>query len=360
MPEPESQPVIEDGAAVFTCGDDFYTDKDVIDAAYFRGELEPAWKELLRCLECENQSGDAEIDDAAIDSAVEAFRYHHDLITAEETEQWLEARELTMDDFGAYFSRHYWGKILADKAAPPATDYFSASDEMRALLRADLILSGEFDHMAMRLGWRVAGSREAKETDVDLAEEKQQFLKRAGISETTLPNWLSGLGRDEQWLNEMLRLEAIHNRTRGELLTPQLRQREMSTLRLPLTRLEVEMLEVESKDAASEASLCVTVDGLSMEEVGKEGRYPYRRTQLLIEDIDADLQQKFLSVSAGSLIDPIARGDGFQLWRIVEKVEPNADDPVIQERIDKRLLDLHFSKLVANHIHWQGAMIHHQ
>jgi len=358
--EPESQPVIEEGAAVFTCGDNFYTDKDVIDAAFFRDELEPTWNELLRCVECENQSGDAEMDDAAIDSAVEAFRYHRDLITAEETEQWLEARDLNMDDFGAYFSRHYWGKTLAGKVAAPATDYFSAPEETRDLLRAELILSGEFDRMAMRLGWRVAGSQEAKEVDVDLAEEKRQFLSRAGISEENLPNWLSGLGRDAQWLNEMLRLEAIHNRTRAELLTPQLRQREMSTLRLPLTRLDVEMLEVESKDAASEASLCVTVDGLSMEEVGKEGRYPYRRTQLLIEDIDADLQQKFLSVSAGSVIDPIPRGDGFQLWRIVEKVEPNADDPAIQERVDKRLLDLHFAKLVANHIQWQGAMIHQQ
>lgn len=360
MSEPESQPVIEEGAAVFTCRDNFYTDKDVIDAAFFRGELEPTWKELLRRVECENQAGDAEMDDAAIDSAVEAFRYHHDLITAEETEQWLEARSLTMDDFGAYFSRHYWGKTLAEKVAAPATDYLSAPEEMRDLLRAELILSGEFDRMAMQLGWRVAGNREAKEADGDSAEEKRQLLNRTGISEENLPNWLSGLKRDEQWLNEMLLLEAIHNRTRAELLTPQLRQREMSTLRLPLTRLDVEMLEVESKDAASEASLCVTVDGLSMEEVGKEGRYPYRRTQLLIEDIDADLQQKFLSVSAGSVIDPIPRGDGFQLWRIVEKVEPNADDPVIQERVDKRLLDLHFAKLVANHIQWQGAMIHHQ
>ncbi len=124
--------------------------------------------------------------------------------------------------------------------------------------------------------------------------------------------------------------------------------------------MEVEILEVESKDAANEASLCVTMDGLSMEEVAKEGRYPYRRAQLLIEDIEPDLQQKLLSVSTGSVSEPIARGDGFQLWRIVEKVEPNTEDPVIQERVDKRILDLHFTKLVANHVQWQGPMIQAQ
>jgi hypothetical protein len=345
--------VVEDSAAVFTCGDNFYTDRDVIDASFFRGELEPIWKELLRCVECENQSGDAEMDDATIDAAVEKFRYDHDLITAEEVEQWLEARDLTMDDFGEYFGHHYWGNAQPGEVVAETIDYVSAPEEMRSLLRAELILLGEFDRMATRLSWRIAGSQEVKE-DVDLSGEKKEFLGRARIEEGALPNWLGGLGRDEPWLNEMLRLEAIHNRMRAQLLTLQNRQRELSSLRLPLTQLDVEMLEVESKDAASEASLCVTVDGLSMEEVAKEGRYPYRQTQLLVEDIEPDLQQKFLSVPAGSVLEPIARGDGFQLCRILKKVEPNADDPVVQERVDKRLLDLHFAKLVSNHIQWQG------
>lgn len=346
--------MVEDGAAIFTCGSNSYTDRDVIDAAFFRGELGPIWNELLRCVECEAQSGDAEMEDSAIDAAVEKFRYDHDLITAEETEQWLEARGLTMDDFGNYFGRQYWGKALRDKVQATPSDYLSAAEEMRGLLRAELILTGEFDRMAMRLAWRAAGNREAKEEDVDLAPAKEQFFERTGLDQSKLPGWLNGLGRDGQWLNEMLRLEAIHNQIRAQILIPQTRQREMSTLRLPLTRLDLEMLEVESKDAAREASLCVTVDGLSMEEVAREGRYPFRRTQLLIEDIEADLQQKFLSVSTGSVVDPVARGDGFQLWRIMEKLEPSAEDPVIGERVDKRILDLHFARLVANHVQWQG------
>lgn len=351
--------MVDEGTAVFTCGDDFFTDKEIIDAAFFRGEIDAPWQELLRCVECENQSGETEMEDSAIDAAVEAFRYDHDLITAEETEQWLEARGLNMDDFGEYFGRHYWGNALRESVTAPGTDYLSAPDELRKLLRAELILTGEFDRMAMHLAWRAAAGKELKE-EIDLAAERDAFFQRAGTNAQTLPAWLSSLGRDEAWLNQMLRLEANNNRIRGELLTLPARQREMSSMRLPLTRLEVEVIELESKDAASEASLCVTTDGLSMEEVAQEGRYPYRRTHLLIEDIEPDLQQKFLSVTTGSVLEPIARGDGFQLWRIVEKKEPNAEDPVVQERIDKRLLDLHFSKLVANNIHWQGATSHAQ
>jgi len=76
----------------------------------------------------------------------------------------------------------------------------------------------------------------------------------------------------------------------------------------------------------------------------------------LVEDVEPELQQKFLSVPAGSVLEPIARGDGFQLCRVTKKVEPNVDDPVVQERVDKRLLELHFARLVSNYIQWQGPM----
>lgn len=356
MSNSESQLALSEGASVFAAGPIFYTDRDVIDTAIFRGELESSWNDLLRGIACENQSGDAEMNESIVDAAVEAFRYDHDLITAEETEQWLEARGLTMDEFSAYFSRHYWKDNLPAPARNEAASSLYSSPEMYALLRAELILSGEFDRLAMRLSWRVAGLHESKETDVDLAQEKARFFQREGIEEQQLSDWLNRLGREEEWFKEMLRFEAIHSRIRNELLTPQIRQREMATLRLPLTRLDVEMLEVESEDAAREASLCVTVDGLSMEEIAREGRYPYRHVQLLIEDIEPDLQQKFLSVPKGDMLEPVARGDGFQLCRVIDKVEPKAEDPVIQARVDKRILDLHFSKLVSQHIQWSGPM----
>src|SRR3954465_6627859 len=100
--------------AVFRCGNTSYTDSDVIHAAWFRGELQAPWTELNRRLDCEEASGDADFADDVVDSAVEEFRYNHDLITIEETEQWLEARGLTMEDFSAFFSRLFWGDKMRD------------------------------------------------------------------------------------------------------------------------------------------------------------------------------------------------------------------------------------------------------
>ena len=72
-----------------------------------------------------------EFDDDAIDTAAEQFRYQHDLITAEETEQWLAGRGLTLGDFSAYFVRHYWGGKW-DDLEPEELDYFSAPNDIES------------------------------------------------------------------------------------------------------------------------------------------------------------------------------------------------------------------------------------
>ena len=76
----------------------------------------------------------------------------------------------------------------------------------------------------------------------------------------------------------------------------------LAALRLPLTRFEVETIELDSLDAAREALLCARDDGMSMEEVAAEGRYPYRHPEVLLEEIPEDLQQKFLRVNPGDIL----------------------------------------------------------
>src|SRR6267378_7366993 len=115
--------------AVCLCGDQEYTARDAIDAAIFRGELEAKWKEFLEAVEAERHSDelDLDLDEAAISSAAEAFRYEYDLIAAEETEAWLASRSLIPDDFIDYFTRHYWANTLYKKIVPVEVEYHSAS-----------------------------------------------------------------------------------------------------------------------------------------------------------------------------------------------------------------------------------------
>ncbi|MEP6708707.1 MAG: hypothetical protein ABJB32_01080 [Verrucomicrobiota bacterium] len=355
---PDSRTALHDRKVVFVSGNESFTMRDLIDWASFRGELEPIWKDLLRLVACENKAAelDLELDDSAIDAAAEGFRYERDLITAEETEHWLEERGLTLSDFSDYFVRHHWGNVVEDDIEPAQVDYLSAPDDLRELLTVELILSGELDQIAIRLSWRVAGSRAVGSDGPDLqsiAAGKTRFFKRIGIDESELHDWLGRLGRDPEWFSNALSMEAIHRGEREALLTKQARQHEVAALRLPLTRFELETVELDSYDAAREALLCVRDDEMSMAEVAAEGRYRYRCAEILLEDLPEDLQQKFLSVSAGDILEPIPRGDGFHLCRVIEKMEPNVDDLAVKDRAEKRILERHFAELTAKYIQWR-------
>jgi hypothetical protein len=338
---------------VCACGKRQYLARDAIDAAIFRGELQAKWKEFLEAVEAEKRSDelDFDLDEAAISSAAEAFRYEYDLITAEETEEWLANRRLSLDDFTDYFTRRYWANAFYKEIAPVDVEYQSASAELREVFLVELILSGELGRMTTALMWRLAAHCAEKDPDPDaIAIAEQKFFDRNEIEPSQLADWLEKLRRDSEWFNLMLAIDAAYRTRRDTLLVPQVRQHELTALRLSLTQFETEIVEFESRDAAKEALFCVREDGMSMEQVAHEGRYPYRRLNFLLEDIPIDTQQRFLCVSAGQVLKPIERGDGFELCRIVKKIEPHLEDPRVKSRIDQRLLDRHFSELVSKHV----------
>src|SRR6266404_2779533 len=82
---------------VFACGGTDFTVKDVLDGAWIRGELQDSWEQFLLGTACEERAValGVETDDDLLQSMSEEFRYQRELLTAEETERWLAARDLT-------------------------------------------------------------------------------------------------------------------------------------------------------------------------------------------------------------------------------------------------------------------------
>src|SRR5215475_5129232 len=318
---------------VCACGTQDYTARDAIDAAIFRGELEDKWQKFLRHVAAEGRADELELelDESAISAAAEEFRYRHDLITAEETEGWLANRGLTFRDFSAYFVRRFCAGALEEGLSSKEIGYTAASEELRYLFLAELILSGQLDDMTVNLMRRLAACCAGKEPGSETSDaEKRKFLHRIGIEEAQMADWLQEMGRDSQWLDEMLVMEAMYAAHCDTLLVPEARQREVMTMQLRLTRFEVELMELESHDAAQEALFCVREDGMSLEEVATEGRYPYRIASFLLEDLPAEVRQKYVSVSQGDLLEPMPRSEGFALCRIIKKVEPQLEDPSVK------------------------------
>jgi hypothetical protein len=349
----DTQSISRDDIVVCVCRGKEYKVRDAIDAALFRGELDPIWKEFLGRVKAEKRAEELEleVDDDALNEAAEAFRYQHDLIAAEEMEQWLGTRGLTLGEFSDYLARQYWHRTVGGEVEPEDSDLTSASPDLRELFTAELMFSGEFDRLTAQLMWRLAAlAANATRDPETIAEARQMFFDRNEISPAELSNRLNRIAHDEQWFDEILALEAAYCQRCEALLNPQARKRELAMLRLPLTRFEAEVIELESTDTAKEALFCVREDGMSMEEVAAEGRYPYRRIAFLQEDIPSELEQKFLSVAPGDVLEPFVRGDGFELYRITKKVEPQLDDPAVQRRIDQRLVERHFSELMSKYV----------
>src|SRR5437773_7765640 len=218
---PSTESISHYDLIVCACRDQDYTARDAMEGAIFRGELDSNWKKFRHRLAAERQADeqDLEPDESVISGAAEAFRYEYDLITAEETEAWLENRGLTFDDFSDYFTRQYYASVLGG-VVPDEVEYASAPSDLRELFVAELILSGELDRMTSELTWRLAArcAEEDPTPEAILAEERG-FFESNGVKPPRLANWLKKLGRDSKWFNEMLALEAAYRRRCDSLLT---------------------------------------------------------------------------------------------------------------------------------------------
>jgi hypothetical protein len=353
---PVSQPITRENRVIFSSGDRAFTAKEVVDCAVVRGEIDPLWKVFLRVTECDRLANEREleVEEAALDSAAIAFRYEYDLITAEETERWLEDRGVSLAEFSDYFGRQYWGRSYSGTLDPPKSSYETAPPEEKDLFLVDLILSGSLDRMAERLSYRVAAQAdEERDDNASLDDERARFLAGAKINQAELADWLALLGRDQEWLDEILAADAAYQRRVSQILTEQALQKELAPMHLNLTRLELETVEVDSRDAAAEVIACVRNDGMEMSEVAEESRYPFHCREVLLEDIPSEQQQRFLSVKAGTLFDPIPRGDAFEVWRVKTRTEPSLQDPVIRARLESRIVDRCFNELRSKHIDWK-------
>ena len=330
---------------------------DVVVAAHWRGELQASWTHVLRLVACAHHAaaleatGDLAADEETLQSMSDQFRYDRDLITADETERWLEDRGLTLDDFDAHILRRYWGDVLAEPVEPEVLDYRSAPDDLQDVLVSDLVLSGELDRMARALGWRIAAAHAdpdplVPDDDADAPHDEPE------VADAVTAAWAAHVGADQQWVERAPRLEAAFERERERLLTRDRIVQALARRRLALSRVDLETVDVDTLDAAREVALCAHEDGLSMTDIAAEGGYRYERAQVVLEDLASDVQQQLLRRAVGEMLDAVAHEGGFHVHRLLGRAEPDPDDEDVRTRVERLLLDEHFDELMRECVQW--------
>ena len=330
---------------------------DVLAFGWFLGELTAPWRELLAAVACEEcaAESDLEADNESLTSMLEEFRYERELLTVEETERWLAARDLTEDDLSDYLVRRYWRENPPGSARAEDLNYLESSPELREMLRAELLFSGKFDRLTRSIGWRLAGLADQGEVEASpeiLSDERARFFGRTELDVASLPEALQQLNRKPEWLEECLRMEVSYRRTCDALLTNEARARTLAVMRLPLTRVIIESLTLRSGNAAQEAVLCLTEKRLTTAELAKECGSCWEREELFLQDCETSLQQELLSAAPGEVLAPKQGEQGFLVTRIDAKKDPELKNNEVRARIDRHLLKSHFSELASRNIRW--------
>lgn len=329
-----------------------YTVDDAVTAAIFRGSLDTAIRETLELAAAEERAEEEgfEPDDDALQASSESFRYEHDLITAGETEEWLEGRGLTTDDFGAWFHQRSCLQALPPEASESES---AVPDDFPHHLRVHLWMSDTMSDLTRELSRRIAAGLEVTKRGEDIPTEPvlRRFLDRQQLDERDLSRWLDALGRDHSWLSEMVRLEAAFDRLNSVALTADARQRMLGSLRLSLGRVEIETLELDSEAAAREAFLCVRDDGMTLADLALEAGYRSERVGMWMDMADETLGPRLLGAAEGDVIGPLAFKDRFKVCHVLRKIAPAVSDPAVCLRLDKAIVDQTFDGLCASHIH---------
>jgi hypothetical protein len=359
-------PIIEgpDGRAdfakvwVFSVGDQRFSAADVVDAAWFRGDLGGLWREILRGAAAEGRAGKegSEPKSEILQDLSEIFRSERDLITAEETENWLEARGLTLGDFNDFIHREYWRRRGTPACSPADLDYADVALRDRRHFIKEVLFSGRFESLARRLSWavvaRLAAEPPARVSPNCLEAEREGFFQRTESRPDQLSSYLRWAGRDLSWFEGMVEVEAGYRCYCHQIVTPENRARTMAALRLPLTSFRVEMMDLESDEAAREAVLCLESDGLSMEGLARQEGCLVERQRFLLEEFPEGLQRRILGAEAGRAFRLAASDNRFQVCRVVRKTPPCLEDDKVLKRVDEELLSSHFGNLEAKHVHW--------
>jgi hypothetical protein len=306
-------------------GRDFTID-DVLLAARHRGDLVPIEAETAEALACARYAEEEgfALDEDAVQAASDEYRYQKDLVTAEDTERWLQQRGLTLDDFGAHFERRHWRLRFPDQSSELVREYAPSPDDLESARWPDVLLGNHFEVLARALAWRVAAHLEQQPQTV--------------------------LGPDLE--EDLPLLERSYQEERARTLTPENGARAVKIRHQSLIRVVLERASFASREIAEEALLCVRDDGEPLQEVAARTTGRFAVTTSFAESLPESLQQRCLSALPGEVFPPMQDDDGHAVVRLVEKIEPDLGDGEVRGRVEQWLLDSRFAQLVRAHIRW--------
>lgn len=346
---------------LYRCSDETWDAAQVVAAAEFLGLALPLRERIAAGLAAStyaDEEGYAAGSDHLQD-ALDAFRYGHDLLTEEETERWLDTWGVDLDDLTGFLDRRHWGERFRDIGAQLARDYAPAAQDVDRALWPEAVFDGAAREWAVACARRSAALRSCGGALPD-AEAREAacgaFFTRTGRSPRTLSAWMRELGKDQAWFDLMVAREACARRVRDEALAGADLERELASRRMDFLRVTFERAAFPSAEAAREAMLCVTEDRESLADAARRAGVAAAGGTEFLGDIADPASRRLLSAVPGEVLGPLESEEGWELWKIVRKAEPDARDGAVRDRLERLVENAAFERLVGAHIAWLVEM----
>jgi hypothetical protein len=143
------------------------------------------------------------------------------------------------------------------------------------------------------------------------------------------------------------------DRFREQLVKPDALGREIRMHQLEWVQLDCQTLAFEAAEPAREAMLCLREDGLTIEEVAGDAHLEPVATRFFIEDLDPELQPRFVSAMPGDVIGPSPREGQHMLYLVLSKMMPGDQDPAVRARAADRLVARAVTSEAQRRVRWR-------
>jgi hypothetical protein len=318
--------------AVFTVNDAEFGWEEIVAAAEVWGEWRPfveQTRQSLACLRLAAENGQLPSGAGAREAAT-AFRYAHNLISAEETQVWLSAWGMTVDDWMNYLR----GQLLRERWASRLNEIVAANpvgdEEVAEVVKNHAVCADKFTEWARRLAGRASIAFGA--------------FGAAGSGS------LDSIGSSPRELIE--RVEAGFDAWRRLVVTANLIEARIADHWLDWIRFDCRYIWFPEERIAREAALCVVEDGLALDEVAHNAHCIVQRWNFYLDEIEANARPYFLAARAGDLLGPVKIMEGFPLFSVVNKQTPADSDPQIRLRAEESIISGLIEKEMNERVRW--------
>jgi len=346
---------------VFSVGNKAYLWGDVMLAAKLCGEwakLEEELREGIACVKLAEAEHNGP-PTAEVNAAGRAFRLERDLISAEETENWLESWGLTVQDWLGYLyralARERWAASVEASAVQKVTD-----EEVDAVIKGEAVLSGELAGFARKLAARAAiyaraQEQAASEIDASCGYTDEREPAQASGASATDPNCLLP-GIDPEACRAAAEFVRVLDRSfvhfAGEMRTARAIKEQMRLHYLGWIRLRCLYASFPEEEMAREAAHCVRKDGMHLEAVASQAKAYLQEASFYLEQLESDLSSRLVGARKGEFLGPLAFRGSPTLFLVLDKILPATADPELRYKAEQSALKSAIDLEVAERVKW--------